>query len=171
MRSLLCLFVMALTLGPTLVVRAAPALTDETIVGTWEAIGTDDVRVFRLEIAARPRDSLLVMSVGRVRTITTVFDVTRVEVKPDGVILDATGIDTTDQLRIHGQGVGVADDGRLDATVELLDGKGKKLNKWRTTFVSLGGRCIETIARLANDGKAQIGRIRSRTGKSPKKPD
>jgi hypothetical protein len=141
---------------------AKPHLSKDAMVGVWEAVIAEDVRVVRMEIAGESGRSLMAMSVGRVRPITSVFEVRKIDIsREQNVTIEAWGVDGEDRLVVRGAAVALENDGRIDGTLAIQDSKGQEINRWRVVFVNLGGRFLETVNGLSQDSQKAIEKIRA----------
>jgi hypothetical protein len=129
------------------------------LVGSWEAIAEGDFRVFKMEIASQQGESLVVMTAGRVNSVTLLFRVKRIDIRNGRFELDATGADGPDQLRVRGRvkRIGImSSDGVIDANVVLVDEGSRPINSWHVAFLNYGGDYLSHLCQLSADAAAKI---------------
>lgn len=113
-----------------------PPITNETLVGVWEAISERDIRVFRMEIN-KEGDSFLVFALPRGRTV--VYKLSKREVKDGEVLLEFTAIKkSSNVILIKGKGVaghdGLRDEGVIDAEL-IMNPDQEPPNVWKLRFI------------------------------------
>jgi hypothetical protein len=142
------------------------------VVGSWEAVGEDDFRVFKMEIASQDAESVIAMTAGRVNSVTLLFKAKRIDVRDDRFELDATGADGPDNLRIRGKvkRIGVmSSEGAIDAKVMLVDESSRQINSWHVTFLNYGGDYLRRLCQLSADATVKIQEAK-KAAASPSRP-
>lgn len=161
-----------LSSGSDRVAAPAPPMR-ERVVGSWEGIGEDDLRIFRMEIASRDADSVVAMTAGRLKPVTLLFRATRVYARDGRFELDATGIDGPDDLRIRGSIKRIAftsSEGLVEAKVMLVGKASRLVNSWQVSFLNYGGDYLHRLSQLSADAIARI-HAAQRAGTTDGRPD
>ena len=132
----------------------APALTEATLAGRWEAIGDQDPRLFVLTIDASGR-ALLAVAVAPEPIAVAVYRVDHLSVqrgKIDAVFAEANG----EKLQVSGRGFGNAESGVIDAAIFIRTARGKVVQKWKLRFVHWPKGYVSTLRELADRAEMQI---------------
>lgn len=137
-----------------------PPITKKTLMGTWEAISTRDVRVYRMEIR-RQGDSYLSYAVAGAHWV---YKLEKMEVKDGEVFLSF--VDPKDSRKIiHVRGTGVAgwdgirEEGGIDAQL-IMNPREKPLNKWKLEFIKTPH--IEVLHELSKSAEEAIREIKTK---------
>ena len=137
-----------------------PPINRNTLVGTWEAISTGDVRVYRMEIRGQ-EDSYLSYAVAGAHWI---YKLEKMEVKNGEVFLSFVDPkDAREKIHVRGSGVdgrdGMRDEGVIDAHL-IMDPGENPSNKWKLEFIK--APYIEVLYELSKFAEKAIREIKSK---------
>jgi hypothetical protein len=135
-------------------------INEKTLVGTWEAISTRDVSVYRMEIRGQG-DSYLSFAV---RGIHWVYKLEKMEVKNGEVFLSFVDPkNTREKIHVRGSGFagwdGIRNEGVIDAQL-IMDPGENPLNKWMLEFIKAPH--IEVLYELSKSAEEAIREIKSK---------
>ena len=135
-------------------------INEKTLMGTWEAISTRDVSVYRMEISRQGDSYLSYAATGA----HWVYKLEKMEVKNGEVFLSFVDPkDTREKIHVRGSGVagrnGMRDEGVIDAHV-IMDPGENPSNKWKLEFIK--GPHIEVLYELSKSAEEAIRKIRSK---------
>jgi len=154
-----CIVAAMITCAGSEGVATPPPPTRSRLVGSWEGVGEEDFRVFKMEIASHNEDSIIAMTAGRANSVTLLFRVKRIDLRGDRIDLDATGVDGPDDLRIRGKvkRIGrMGPDGVIDANVALVGDNARPINAWHVALLNSGGDYFHQLCQLSADATAKI---------------